>query len=131
VILAVDASALVAIALDEPERPTFLDCLRQASASFVTPTNYLEAGLVIVLRHSIYGLPEYAAWLDRLRVEQKPVDGAGALQAYLQYGKGVHRAGLNLADCFAYALAKQLDAPLLYKGNDFALTDVRRALQPT
>jgi ribonuclease VapC len=46
-------------------------------------------------------------------------------------GRGVHRAGLNLGDCFAYALAKQLDAPLLYKGNDFALTDVRSALQPT
>ncbi len=57
--------------------------------------------------------------------------GASALEAYLQFGKGFHPAKLNLADCFSYALAKSLDAPLLYTGNDFALTDVRSALQPT
>jgi ribonuclease VapC len=54
-----------------------------------------------------------------------------ALAAYLAWGRGHHDARLNLADCFAYALAKHLDAPLLYKGDDFALTDVRSALQPT
>ena len=53
---------------------------------------------------------------------------APALQAYLQYGKGRHPARLNLADCFAYALAKRLDVPLLYKGDDFAKTDIRSAL---
>ena len=57
--------------------------------------------------------------------------GAAALRAYLQYGKGVHRAGLNLGDCYAYALAKAMDAPLLYKGEDFVFTDIRPALQPT
>ena len=51
-----------------------------------------------------------------------------ALDAYLRFGKGRHPAKLNLADCFAYALAKTLDAPLLYKGDDFPLTDVRSAL---
>lgn len=51
-----------------------------------------------------------------------------AFDAYRRYGKGIHPAGLNLADCAAYALAKSLDAPLLFKGDDFARTDVRRAL---
>ena len=60
-----------------------------------------------------------------------PVAGDAALRAYLAFGRGVHRAGLNLGDCFAYALAKQLDAPLLYKGDDFSVTDIRPALQPT
>ncbi len=50
-----------------------------------------------------------------------------ALQAHLRYGKGRHPARLNLSDCFAYALAKQLDAPLLYKGDDFSQTDIRSA----
>ena len=54
-----------------------------------------------------------------------------ALDAYLRFGKGLHPARLNLGDCFAYALAKALDAPLLYKGDDFAMTDIRSALQPT
>jgi ribonuclease VapC len=68
-------------------------------------------------------------WLDQLavRVNDTPVTQA-ALDAYLRFGKGRHPARLNLGDCFAYALAKALDAPLLYKGDDFALTDVRSAL---
>lgn len=52
----------------------------------------------------------------------------GAFQAFMAYGKGRHPARLNLADCFAYALAKQLDLPLLYKGDDFAKTDIRSAI---
>ena len=52
------------------------------------------------------------------------------MQAYLTFGRGYHPARLNLADSFAYALARRLDAPLLYKGDDFALTDIRSALQP-
>lgn len=64
-------------------------------------------------------------------IVEREVSGAVALGAYLTYGRGVHRARLNLGDCFAYALAKELDAPLLYKGNDFLHTDIRPALQPT
>ncbi|WP_293369970.1 type II toxin-antitoxin system VapC family toxin, partial [Phenylobacterium sp.] len=76
---------------------------------------------------------QFDAWLGALTVatdEETPLRAA-ALQAYLRFGKGLHPARLNLADCFAYALAKQLDAPLLYKGDDFAKTDIRSACQPT
>ena len=60
-----------------------------------------------------------------------PVTGAGArrvAQAYAAWGKGVHPAGLNFGDCFAYALAKDFDEPLLFVGRDFAHTDIRPAL---
>ena len=129
--LVVDASALVAIALFEPERDSFLRRLEEADAIFIAPVNVLEAGLAIVLRERLLGLNQFAAWLTQLRVSEVDVSGDAALEAYLRYGKGVHRAGLNLGDCFAYALAKQLDAPLLFKGDDFGVTDVRVAIQPT
>jgi ribonuclease VapC len=131
VIVAVDASALVAIALAEPERIPFERCLGDAQAVFATSVNVLEAGLAIVLRRRLFDLDEYSRWLADFRVTEVEVPGSAALRAYLQYGKGVHWAGLNLGDCFAYALARQLDAPLLFKGDDFARTDVKRALQPT
>jgi len=131
VTLVVDASALVAIALLEPERDRFLRRLNEADPILIAPVNALEAGLAIVLRQRLLGLEQYAAWLDELRITEVEVSGHAALEAYLRYGKGVHRAGLNLGDCFAYALAKRVNAPLLFKGDDFGVTDVQRAVQPT
>jgi ribonuclease VapC len=131
VILAVDASAIVALALEEPEQRAVENCLLGAEAAFISPINLTEAGLALVLRDGRFTADRYLSWLESLGVEPFAVESGEALRAYLQYGKGVHRAGLNLGDCFAYALAKALDAPLLYKGGDFALTDVRSALQPT
>ena len=64
--------------------------------------------------------------VDRRRLRRAAV-GTG-FDGYRRWGKGIHPAGLNLGDCAAYALAKSLDAPLLFKGDDFAKTDVRRAL---
>ncbi len=130
-IIAVDASAIVAIGLDEPERSDFLKVLEGVERSFVAPINIVEAGLVIVLRQRLMALDDYGRWLEQLGLAEQPVSGDAVLETYLKYGKGVHRAGLNLGDCFAYALAKQLDAPLLFKGDDFAVTDIRPALQPT
>jgi ribonuclease VapC len=131
VIIAVDASALVVIALQEPERDSFARLMGGVEAAFATPVNILEAGLAIVLRQRLFNLDEYAGWLATLKVIEQDVPGDAALRAYLTFGRGVHRAGLNLGDCFAYALAKQLNAPLLYKGDDFVLTDIRPAIQPT
>jgi ribonuclease VapC len=131
VIVAVDASALVAIALEEPEQAAMEACLLAAERAVATPINVTEAGLALVLRDGRFTPEQYALWLAGLNVREVGVDGAAALRAYLQYGRGVHRAALNLGDCFAYALAKSLDAPLLYKGGDFIFTDVRSALQPT
>ena len=130
-ILVVDASALVAIGLDEPERTRMQGCLQEADEAVVAPVNLTEAGLALVLRHAKFTASQFHEWVQGHGIAERHVAGIDALAAYLQYGKGVHRAGLNLGDCFAYALAKQLEAPLLYKGADFVFTDVRSALQPT
>jgi ribonuclease VapC len=129
--LVVDASALVALGMNEPERDLIEAALTSASEVQAASINITEAGIVLVLRFGRFTPEQYEAWLSLLGVVQVPLDGSAALAAYLQYGKGVHRAGLNLGGCFAYALAKRLDAPLLYKGDDFVFTDIRPALQPT
>ena len=127
--IVVDASALVAIALGEPEQAAFFNVLERAESARISPINFVESG--IILRR--YGVISDAAGLERwLSVHgvtlMEANISAQALSAYFRFGKGRHPARLNLADCFAYALAKHLDAPLLYKGDDFSQTDVRSAL---
>jgi ribonuclease VapC len=132
-VLVVDASALVAIAEGEADADRYSRALSSANQAVITPINVVETGLVLIGRQRLRDIDELNLWLADIGVE---IDAANttasdALAAYLTYGRGYHRAGLNLGDCFAYALAKSLDAPLLYRGNDFTLTDVRPALQPT
>ena len=131
--IVVDASALVAIFLREPEQQTFLDVISATDAAWLSSINYVEAGLILSKRRLIPNRERFDTLLVSLRVQiREDIElGPLALDAYLRFGKGYHPARLNLGDCFAYALAKALDAPLLYKGDDFALTDIRSALQPT
>ena len=128
--IVVDASALVAIAQAEPEEVAFLAVLEGANRAQLSPINYVETGLILARRGIIPDQPRLDRWLASVNVSvSDDVDlGSPALDAYLRYGKGFHPARLNLADCFAYALAKQLDLPLLYKGDDFAKTDIRSAI---
>jgi ribonuclease VapC len=120
--------------------------LEAADSLLISPMNYVEAGVVLTTAfraaRPILGLDiflrkrrlsprakRFDEWLANYRVRSRASRlSTPALDAYLTFGKGRHPARLNLADCFAYALAKQLDAPLLYKGDDFPLTDVRSAL---
>ena len=131
--IAVDSSALVAVGAGEPDFDDYLSRLLAASQARIANINYVETGIILVGRGHLEDQPALDRWLARLGVTVADnVDIASmALQAYLTFGKGIHPARLNLADCFAYALARKLDAPLLYKGDDFALTDIRSALQPT
>ena len=128
--IVVDASALVAIAEREPEKQQFLSVLDRSRVSYLSPINDVETGVVLIQRRLLTDAAELVDWLTGLGVTQREdVElGAAALEAYLQFGKGFHPARLNLADCFAYALAKELDLPLLYKGDDFAKTDIRSAI---
>ena len=130
--IVVDASALVAIGDNEPEALDFLRIVR-GSPTILGGINYVEVGLILIGRRRLATQADLNEWLGFLDVTVHPSGdlGPAALTAYLRYGRGYHRAALNLADCFAYALAKTLDAPLLYKGNDFARTDIVSALQPT
>ena len=127
--IVIDASALVAIGDDEPEAERFLDILER-SPSCISAVNYVETGLILIGRGQLATQEDLDEWLKQLGANVMPDENLAmaALSAYLIYGRRYHAAKLNLADCFAYALAKTLDAPLLYKGDDFPLTDVRSAL---
>jgi ribonuclease VapC len=132
-LIVADASALVAIALAEPEAAAFSAALHQADGARIAPVNYVEVGLVLRARRFVGTRAHLDQWLQIFQIvvdEEAPISGP-ALEAYFRFGKGLHPARLNLGDCFAYALAKHLDAPLLYKGDDFTRTDVHSALQPT
>jgi ribonuclease VapC len=132
-LIVVDSSALIAIALKEPEAEGCFDALRRGGQAAIAPINYVETGVILVRRGFVPSHHDFDEWLAELAiaVDEEANLGSDALKAYLRFGKGLHPARLNLADCFAYALAKTLDLPLLYKGDDFAKTDIRSALQPT
>ena len=126
----VDASALLAVFLREPERPRFRELIANAPEAVMSPVNFLEAAV----RADALGKAE-SEGLDRLfetsGIAIVPVTAQQAhlaREAYQKFGKGNHPAKLNLGDCFAYALAKTRSEPLLFKGNDFRLTDVEPAI---
>lgn len=131
--IAVDSSALVAIAIREPERAAFIEVLRWTDAAWISPMNMVETGMVLLQREFISGWGDLDGLLASYGVERREDVAltSAAFDAFFRFGKGRHPARLNLGDCFAYALAKALDVPLLYKGGDFAMTDIRSALQPT
>lgn len=128
--IVVDASALVAIAELEPDAEELLAVIAAAESAVVSQVNALEAAMVLLSRKRFASPSDVTAWREALQVTvwPKPTDDHTVLSAFWRFGKGRHPARLNLGDCFAYALAKSLDAPLLYKGDDFAQTDVRSAL---
>lgn len=126
--IVVDASALVAVVFGEAMADPLADFLSAAPVLRMTPINLVEARMVVERR----GLgPVLAEVFAESRIELVPTDAAQAeiaWDAFKRFGKGRHAAALNLADCFAYALAQVSEAPLLYIGADFAKTDVRSAL---
>jgi ribonuclease VapC len=127
-VIAVDTSALMAVALDEPAAESCGEILARAGEIVLSAGTLAEA-LIVAGRRNVGPVMER---LVRGRgCQVVPVTGQDALAvaaAYVRWGKGVHRAGLNYGDCFAYALARQRDCPLLFVGDDFAGTDIARAL---
>ena len=132
-----DASALVAILTEEPDGPELRACLMRPERSVTSPLALFEAALALRRKLAVDML-RAEALLERLLVvsdtETLPVteaEGRLALAAHERYGKGRgHPAGLNMGDCFAYAMAKSLGAALLCKGDDFIHTDIRIARSP-
>lgn len=127
----VDASALLAILLDEPEAEAFVRAIAGHPAPAISAVNWLEAAIRIDGMGDLQAAQAFEAFMEAAAIQVEPVSVAQVRQArraYGRYGKGRHPAGLNLGDCFAYALAKERDAPLLFKGGDFAQTDLRPAI---
>jgi ribonuclease VapC len=128
----IDTSAVLAILPDERDAAIFAKAIENVGDRRMSVPGYLEAALVIDNRGDTVAQREFDRFFQRSGIAIEPVtieQGRIARQAYRDFGKGRHRAGLNFGDCFAYALARILDQPLLYKGRDFSHTGLQSALK--
>lgn len=128
--IVVDSSAIVAIMRQENDAAVFQEALDRADGALMSIVSFVETSMVICSRREGADPGEIYKLLAALGIEILPVsqaDGDAAVKAFLSFGKGRHPAHLNIVDCFSYALAKSRNLPLLFKGNDFAQTDIRRA----
>jgi len=128
--LAVDTSALVAVLFQEAEAETVLQKLSVSGRIGISAANKTELLMVVGSRLGMAGRDKALELLARYLIVTVPVDdhlAELAAQAFFNYGKGRHPAGLNYGDCFSYALAKYLQVPLLFKGEDFSKTDIALA----
>jgi ribonuclease VapC len=127
----VDTSALLAILLDEKEADAFSDLLIKSDECLLSAVSFVEASIIAESKGGDGSVRQLDAFLRTAGISIEPMTEEHALaarQAYSDYGKGRHPAGLNLGDCFSYALAKVTGRPLLFKGNDFRKTDIEPAL---
>lgn len=128
----VDASALIAILRDEPDATSFARAIESAASRRISAANFVEAAVVIDGSRDPIASRRFDEFLQEAQVVIEPVTEVQARiarEAYRDFGRGSgHPAGLNFGDCFAYALAKAIGEPLLFKGNDFVHTDVTSAL---
>lgn len=131
--MVIDTSAVLAILLNEPELPPFTELITHAKAVRLSAASYVEAAMVLEMRdrEAPKGMlddfvKEYGVRIEAVTEEQAVL----ASNAFRVYGRGIHKAKLNYGDCFTYALAKVMQEPLLFKGNDFTKTDLIPALKP-
>ncbi len=128
----IDTSAVIVLLRDEAEAPEFTDAITSAPRTALSAASYLEAGVVtdgardpVLSRRLDEILTAFGVEIEPVTVKQVRI----ARAAYRDFGRGSgHPARLNFGDCFSYALAVAADEPLLFKGDDFARTDVRSAL---
>lgn len=128
--IAVDSSALVAIIFGEPELERF-SAIIAGEPTVMSAASVTETAMVVEGRQGADALQEFRLTMQRGAIEVVPVDVETAWRAHAawqRFGKGRHPAALNFGDCFAYALAKNLSVPLLYKGDDFSQTDITAAI---
>ena len=126
-----DTSALVAILYREPEAAAFTQLIHDVDVCRMSVANYVELAMVVESQLGPTGMQQAQTFFRRAAIAIEPVTidhGELARQAFLDFGKGRHKAGLNFGDCFAYALAKATGEPLLFKGNDFSQTDIEAVL---
>lgn len=128
--IVVDTSALFAIATREDERDEFIAALATSGPVVCSTVTYVETIMVLTGRSRRVARHRIDELLSLFRIKLVAVDQTLAIDAFERYGKGRHRARLNLADCFSYALAKSRGVPLLFKGDDFAKTDIEAAWHP-
>lgn len=128
--MVVDTSALVAIFLEEGDHEIIADLIDFADEAAISVVSRVELSAILCGRRVRASAAEVDRFMGGLALAHMPVTTGQmtlALDALHRFGKGRHPAALNLADCFSYALAKELEAGLLFKGDDFARTDVEPA----
>jgi ribonuclease VapC len=130
--MVLDTSAVIAAIANEPDGLSFQQAMLGAASLAISSVTVLEARIVLQSRHGDEAVREFDQMLENAGVVVVPFDAEmaeTAFQAFRRYGKGRgHPAQLNIVDCAAYALAKICGEPLLFKGNDFARTDLQPAL---
>lgn len=127
--MVIETSALVAILFDEPDAEHFEIAIESDPRRLMSTASVLETSMVVEARLGEAGGREFDLLLHKAQIEIVAFSAAQlemARHAFRTYGKGRHPAGLNFGDCFAYALSKTSGEPLLFKGNDFAQTDVEQ-----
>ena len=124
----IDTSAIIAILRDEPDALSFARAIAEATIRRVSAVNFVESAVVIDASHDPIATRRFDDFVKEANISVEPVTADQAQiarAAYRDFGKGSgHPARLNFGDCFAYALAKTLAEPLLFKGSDFAHTDI-------
>lgn len=129
----IDASALTAMLTDEDEARELLARLQQAPTRLTSPLAVWEAAIAVArvldlpIAEAAESVESYLALMEIRLVNVPPDTARIALDAFDRYGKGRHPARLNFGDCFAYACARHLDEPLMFKGSDFPQTDIEAA----
>jgi len=127
----VDSSALLAVLFNESDAETYARALTEADACRISAANFVEVAIVVEAQTKASGSRQFDAFFRRAGIVIEPVTEEQAhiaRQAYTDFGKGRHMAGLNFGDCFAYALAKTTGETLLFKGEDFKKTDISSAI---
>jgi ribonuclease VapC len=125
-----DTSALLAVLLNEPEAERFASAMENAIAKRMSAASYVEAAIYVDRNLDEVRRAMLDTFLAEFSIRIEPVTAEQALlarQAFVLFGKGRHKAGLNFGDCFSYALAKAYREPLLFKGGDFGYTDLDAA----
>lgn len=125
-----DTSAIIAVLRAEPEAPEFVEAIESAPKCHVSAVNYVEAAIVIDSGKDAIASRRFDDFFRASGIVIEtvtPRQAEIARDAYRDFGKGRHKAGLNFGDCFSYALAKETDESLLFKGKDFSHTDVEPA----
>jgi ribonuclease VapC len=128
----VDASALLAVVLDEPEGQRFAEIIASAPKAKMPAPTWFEAALAIDARGddlASYRFDDAVRVLGIELIAFTPQHAESARSARRMYGRGQHPARLNLGDCMVYGVAKAEGEPLLFKGHDFSLTDIESALK--
>jgi ribonuclease VapC len=129
--MVVDTSAIVAAIGQEPDAAAYREAMLSVASVTISSVTALEARMVLHARHGPDAVSAFQEMLEDFSIVVVPFDSSLAMavfDAFLRFGKGRHPASLNIVDCAAYATARTLGEPLLFKGNDFSRTDVAAVL---